>query len=187
MSGGTTVAKHAAVSVRLLGDIRRLIEEARASVAVAVNAGLTLLYWRIGSRINQEVLKGRRGDYGKQILATLSQELARDYGDGFSYTALTRMVKFAECFPGSEIVATLSRQLSWSNFREILPLDKPLQRDFCAEMCRVERWSVRTLGRKIASMLYKRTALSRKPTELAKIELRALREEDRMTQATRVD
>ena len=174
-------AEAPAAADRLLGDIRRLIEDARAAVAVTVNAGLTMLYWRIGHRINQAILKGKRGDYGKQILATLAQELARDYGEGFSYTALTRMVKFAECFPDSEIVATLSRQLSWSHFREILPLDRPLQREFYAEMCRVERWSVRTLRQKIASMLYERTALSRKPAELAKSELQALRDEDRMS------
>ncbi len=166
---------------RLLGDVRQMIEEARGAVAATVNAGLTMLYWRIGSRINQEVLRGERGDYGKQILATLSQELARDYGDGFSYTALTRMVKFAACFPDSEIVATLSRQLSWSHFRELLPLEKPLQREFYAEMCRMERWSVRTLRQKIGSMLYERTALSKKPAELAKLELQSLREEDRMS------
>lgn len=171
----------ATTSIQLLGDIRRMIEESRSAVAATVNVGLTMLYWRIGDRINQEILKGKRADYGKQILATLSQELARDYGDGFSYTALTRMVKFIECFPDAGIVATLSRQLSWSHFRELLPLDKPLQRDFYAEMCRVERWSVRTLRQKIASMLYERTALSKKPAELARLELQTLREEDRLT------
>lgn len=72
---------------KLLGDIRKMIEETRSAVAATVNAGLTMLYWRIGSRIHHEVLKGKRGDYGKQILATLSQELTRDYGEGFSYTA----------------------------------------------------------------------------------------------------
>lgn len=91
------------------------------------------------------------------------------------------MARFAECFPDSEMIATLSRQLSWSHFREILPLEKPLQREFYAEMCRVERWSVRTLRQKIASMLYERTALSKKPDELAELELQGLREEDRMT------
>ncbi len=152
-----------ALSDKLLGDIRSMIDETRAVVASTVNAGLTMLYWRIGSRINQEILKGKRADYGKQILATLSQELIRDYGDGFSYTALTRMVKFAECFPDAEIVATLAQQSGWSHFRELLPLDGSLQRDFYAEMCRLERWSVRTLRQKVASMLYERTALSRKP------------------------
>jgi len=166
------------VSTHLLGDIRQMIEETRGAVAATVNAGLTMLYWRIGSRINQEILKGKRADYGKQILATLSQELTEDYGNGFSYTVLTRMVKFAECFPEAGIVATLSRQLSWSHFRELLPLEKSLQRDFYAEMCRLERWSVRALRRKIGSMLYERTALSKKPAELAKIELQGLREED---------
>jgi predicted nuclease of restriction endonuclease-like (RecB) superfamily len=66
------------------------------------------------------------------------------------------MVRFAEVFPDSEIIATLSQQLSWSHFKELLPLEKPLQRDFYAEMCRVERWSVRTLRQKVDSMLYER-------------------------------
>ncbi|HOZ46559.1 MAG TPA: PDDEXK nuclease domain-containing protein [Candidatus Hydrogenedentes bacterium] len=170
-----------AVSTKLFGDIRVMIEETRSAVAATVNAGLTMLYWRIGGRITEEILGGKRAGYGKQILATLSQELARDYGDGFSYSALTRMIKFTECFPDPEIVATLSRQLSWSHFRELLPLDRPLQREFYAEMCRVERWSVRTLRQKIASMLYERTALSRQPEAVAKAELQKLRDEDRMT------
>ncbi len=89
--------------------------------------------------------------------------------------------RFAEAFPDTQIVATLSRQLSWSHFKEILPFKKPLQRDFYAEMCRLERWSVRTLRKKVDGMLYERTAISKKPEELAKKELTALREEDRLT------
>lgn len=133
----------------LLHDLRAMIEETRAGVAAAVNVGLTMLYWRIGRRIGQETLKGERAEYGKEILATQSQELVRDYGRGFSYSALTRKVRFAEVFPEEQIVATLSRQLSWSHFVVLIPLDQPLQRDFYAEMCRVERWSVRTLRQKI--------------------------------------
>jgi hypothetical protein len=155
----------------LLEDLRRMIEETRQGVAATVNAALTLLYWRVGNRINEEILKGERAEYGAEILATVSQELVRDYGKGFSYSALTRMIKFREAFPDRKIVATLSQTLSWSHFCELLPLGKPLQRDFYAEMCRVERWSVRTLRRKIGSMLYERTALSKKPEELARIEL----------------
>ena len=85
------------------------------------------------------------------------------------------MMKFAEAFPDEEIVATLSHRLSWSHFRELLPLDKPLQREFYAEMCRMEGWSVRTLRGRIDSMLYERTALSRKPEELATQELATLK------------
>jgi len=81
-----------------------MIDNARTLVASAVNAGLTKLYWEIGKRIHQEILKGDRADYGKQILATLSQELSKSYGSGFSYSALTRMVKFYESFQDEKIV-----------------------------------------------------------------------------------
>ena len=82
---------------------------------------------------------------------------------------------------GEHIVATLSQQLGWSHFKEIIPQDDDLKRDFYTEMCRIERWSVRTLRQKISGMLFERTALSRKPAELAKQELLKLREEDKLT------
>jgi len=168
-------------SLPLLEDLRRMIEEVRQGVAATVNAALTMLYWRVGKRINEEILKGERAKYGAEILATVSQELVRDYGKGFSYSALTRMLKFSDVFPDRKIVATLLQTLSWSHFCELLPLERPLQREFYAEMCRIERWSVRTLRQKIGSMLYERTALSKKPEELARIELDALRDEDKLT------
>lgn len=99
-----------------------------------------------------------------------------EFGRGFETSNLSRMVRFAEVFPDREIVATLSQQLSWSHFRELLPLEKPLQREFYLEMCRIEGWSVRTLRGRVDSMLYERTALSRKPDELARQELAVLRE-----------
>ncbi len=166
----------------LLDDIRRLIDEARSTVAVTVNSALTMLYWQVGKRVNAEILKGdQRGDYGKRIIATLSQDLSAQYGQGFTYTALTRMIRFADVFPDEEIVVSLIRQLSWSHFVEIIPITDPLKRDFYAEMCRIERWSVRTLRQKIDSMLYERTAISRKPEELVRQELDVLRDEDRLT------
>lgn len=165
----------------LIGDIRALIEETRSAVAVSVNAGMTLLYWRIGKRICEDILRKERAGYGDEIVATLSRQLTTDYGGGFSEKSLRHMILFSETFPELEIVSTLSRQLSWSHFKEIIYLKQPLQKEFYAEMCRVERWSVRTLRDKIASMLYERTALSRKPEELARTELESLREQDRMT------
>jgi predicted nuclease of restriction endonuclease-like (RecB) superfamily len=119
--------------------------------------------------------------YGEQIVATVSAELTAAYGRGFSRDNLFRMVQFAERFQDRNIVGTLSRQLGWSHFVLLLPFDDALQRDFYAEMCRVERWSVRTLRAKIQSMLFERTALSKKPAELARQELAALRDEDRLT------
>lgn len=165
----------------LISDLQKMIDDARATVSVSVNAGLTFLYWRIGQRLNREILKGKRAGYGKGILATVSQQLTSTYGSGFSYSALTRMIKFSEVFSEQSIVATLSQVLSWSHFRQLLSLDKPFQRDFYAEMCRVERWSVRALRKKIDGMLYERTALSKKSDELIQDELQQLREEDRLS------
>jgi len=149
----------------LLDEIRRLIEETRFTVAIAVNAGMTILYWRIGKRINEDVLNGKRADYGDTIVSTLSRQLLAEYGNGFSDKSIRHMMKFAESFSDSQIVSTLSRQLSWSHFKEIIYLKQPLQKDFYAEMCRIERWSVRKLRKEIDSMLYERTALSKKTGE----------------------
>ena len=165
----------------LLGDIRQLIDAARLRLAAAVNSELTRLYWRIGQRIHTRVLAGKRAEYGKEILPALSVALVRDYGRGFTEKNLRRMVQFAGVFPDEKIVVTLSRQLGWSHFVELIPLKLPLQREYYAEMCRVERWSVRTLRERIDSMLYERTALSRKPDALITQELAALRDTERMS------
>ena len=165
----------------LAADIRRLINVARQQVAQAVNAGLTTLYWQIGTRIRQDILKERRAEYGAEIVATLSRQLVPEFGRGFEEKNLRRMVQFAEVFPDAEIVATLRRQLGWSHFKEIIPLKNDLQRDFYAEMCRMERWSVRALRQKIGGMFFERSALSKKPDQIIRQELDALQAEDRLT------
>lgn len=177
----TKPAELAGVPNQLLGDIRKMIEETRSAVASAVNAGLTMLYWQIGRRLGQEILRNARAQYGAQIVSALARQLTTEYGRGFSEKSLRHMIRFAEAFPDGRIVSSLMRQLSWTHFLAIIYLPEPLQREFYAEICRVERWSTRTLQKKIASMLYERTALSRKPAQLAQRELQALREEDRMT------
>ncbi|MBX9799506.1 MAG: hypothetical protein K2Y13_08610 [Burkholderiaceae bacterium] len=91
----------------LLGDIRALIEASRQRVASTVNAELTLLFWQIGQRIHTEVLAGQRAGYGEEILPTLAEQLAHDYGRGFGEKNLRRMVKFAATFREEPIVATI--------------------------------------------------------------------------------
>jgi predicted nuclease of restriction endonuclease-like (RecB) superfamily len=171
----------AALADGLLEEVRGLIREARQQTALMVNAGLTLLYWRVGDRIRRETLKEGRAEYGAEIVRTLSAQLEMEFGRGFGEKNLRRMVQFAELFSDPQIVATLSRQLGWSHFKEIFPLTDPLKRDFYAEMCRIERWSVRALRSRIDSMLYERTALSKKPAKLIEQDLKALREEDRLS------
>jgi predicted nuclease of restriction endonuclease-like (RecB) superfamily len=111
----------------------------------------------------------------------VSAQLIKEFGAGFSEKNLRRMVQFTEAFPNEQIVVTLSRQLGWSHFVAIIPLDDDLKRDFYAEMCRIERWSVRTLRQKIGGMLFERTALSKKPEKLIRHELDRLRTEDKLT------
>ena len=166
---------------RLLGDIRALIEAAREQTARAVNSALVGLYWHIGKRIHEDILQEKRADYGERIVQALSAQLAAEYGRGYGRRNLFQMIRFAEVFPDGEIVATLSRELSWSHFVELIPLEAPLKREFYAEMCRIERWTTRTLRHKIGHLLYERTAVSKKPEELIVQDLAALRDEDRMT------
>jgi len=165
----------------LLGDLQSLIESARIRVAVGVNAEMVMLYWNIGTRIRRDILGKERATYGKTIVVTVAQQLTQVYGAGFSRANLFSMIRFAELYCEVKIVQTLSGKLSWSHFVELIKIDDPLQRDFYTEMCRLERWSVRTLQAKIQGMLFERTALSKKPEELARKELAALRDEDLMT------
>ena len=172
------MAKTTPSSERLLIDIRALIESTRARVAQTVNAGLVLLYWSIGNRINRELLHGDRAAYGGKIIRTLSDTLTPQYGQGFGHRNLFRMVAFSTLFPNPKIVSTLSTQLGWSHFLEILQFKDSNRREFYTEMCRIERWSVRALRQKIRGLLFERTALSKKPAKLIELELTRLRRED---------
>jgi predicted nuclease of restriction endonuclease-like (RecB) superfamily len=165
----------------LLTEIRALIAAARRQTTITVNMAVTLLYWRIGQRIHLVMLGSKRATYGEQIVATLSRELVAEFGRGYAEKNLRRMMQFAEAFPDEEIVATLSRQLSWSHVKELLPLTRSFQREFYAEMSRIEGWSVRTLRERIDSMLYERTALSKQPEGLIKQELAILRSKGEIT------
>ncbi|MCL2831252.1 MAG: PDDEXK nuclease domain-containing protein [Betaproteobacteria bacterium] len=159
----------------LLTELRGLIESARQHVAQTANATLTMLYWHVGHRIRREVLKDQRAEYGEQIVSTLSTQLVNDYGQGFGAKNLARMIQFAEVFPDEEIVVSLSRQLSWTHFIALIPLKQPLEREFYAEMCRVERWSVRILRERIGSQLYLRTAIAKQPEAVVQAEISHLR------------
>lgn len=165
----------------LLADVRGLIIAAREGVARAVNSGLVLLYWEIGRRIRQDILRQKRAEYGAEIVQALSAQLSAEFGRGFSRRNLFNMIRFAEVCPDSEIVQALTAQLGWTHWSLIIYLDDPLKRDFYAEMCRVERWNTRTLERKIQSMLFERTALSKKPATLIRQELEGLKSHDRLT------
>ena len=170
--------KEVTLQESLITDLRTLINEARNKVALIVNTEITLLYWHIGKRINEEVLGNQRAEYGKQIVSTVSTQLTKEYGRGFELRNLRRMMQFAELFPDFQIVTTASRQLSWSHFIELLSIKNGLGREFYLTMAASENWSIRTLRNKIDSMLYERTAISSKPEEVIKTELANLRDNE---------
>ena len=163
------------IQTSFIREIRELISEARLQTASAVNMALTSLYWKIGNRISSEMLRMERAGYGEKIISTLSKQLVDEYGNSFSLKNLHRMVQFYNVFPDETIVVSLIRQLSWTHFLVLIPLKEELKREFYIELCKLELWSVRTLRQKIDSMLYERTALSKKPDELITYELGQLK------------
>ncbi len=158
----------------LFNEIQALIDSSRQRAAVAVNAELTMLYWQVGNRIRIELLKGERAEYGKQVLPNLARQLTGQFGRGWTQRNLANMVRFSECFPDQEILYALRAKLSWTHFRLLIGIDDPLKRDFYSQMAQIEKWSTRLLSERIDSMLFERTALSKKPEETIRLELEAL-------------
>jgi len=165
----------------LVGEIKTLIEESRRQVAVTVNAAMTTLYWQIGRRINQEVLKEQRAEYGRQIVVSLARQLETEYGKGWSEKQLRHCLRFAETFPDEEIVSALRRQLSWTHIKTLMYIDDELKRSFYIEMCKLEKWGTRILQERVNSLLYERTAISKKPEETIKNELDQLGQNGQVT------
>jgi predicted nuclease of restriction endonuclease-like (RecB) superfamily len=148
------------VGQTLLGDLSVLIEQSRNLVVVHANSVITMLFWNVGKRINEDILQNKRAEYGKQIVSTLATQLVEKYGSNFEKTNLTRMMKFAEKFPDLEIVAPLAQQLSWSHFRELIPLKDEKARLYYAHEAADRRWGKRELHQSIERREYERTEIA---------------------------
>jgi predicted nuclease of restriction endonuclease-like (RecB) superfamily len=167
-------------NLQLLGQIKLMIEESRQHAVVAVNSTITALYWHVGNTINRDIMQNSRADYGKQIVATLSRQLILEYGKGWGEKQLRQCMQFAESFPDEQIVYALRIQLSWTQIRMIMFINDPLKREFYIEMCKLEKWSSRQLQERIQSMLYERTAISKKPELTIKNDLDRLKTEQQI-------
>ncbi|MEJ0103742.1 MAG: PDDEXK nuclease domain-containing protein [Bacteroidota bacterium] len=144
----------------LFNELSQLIEQGQQQVVAQVNSGLTILFWHIGNRINQNILQNKRADYGKQIVVTLSRQLTEKYGRNFEEKNLRRMLQFAEQFTDEEIVVTLSRQLSWSHFLVLIPLKDAQSKLFYAKAATIQGLGVRDLRKQIANKEFERTAIA---------------------------
>lgn len=126
-------------------EINAFIRQKKSNAKKAVNDAMISLYWGIGKKLTEEITGEHKPEYGKRVVNEISTRLAREYRSGFDKTSISRMIKFYQQFPDFEKVATLSQQLMWSHFVEILPIQDELKRDFYVTMCMNESWSVRTL------------------------------------------
>ena len=165
----------------ILNSIIDLIDSTRQKVAVTVNQELTLLYWKIGKNINDDVLNKNRADYGKKLVLGLSQELSNRYGTGFNKRNLHSFIKLNTVFQDITIVHTVCAQLSWSHIRTLIYIENSIKREFYLQMCVHERWSVRVLLERIDSMLFERTAISKKPEQTIINELKVLETEKKIS------
>ncbi len=175
-----TQAEH---SKAFISEISQLIYSSKQRMTVAVNAELTLLYWYIGKRINDYILQGERAEYGQEVVKNLARSLTEQFGKGWSKRHLNYTMQFAAIFPDLEIVHALRAQLSWTHFKQIIHIDDPIKREFYATMAAQERWSTRTLEDRIGSLLFERTAISKKPDETIVQELTLLREKGEYNQS----
>ncbi len=161
----------------LFPGIVQLIERSRQKAAVFLNAETTLLYWSIGQFINENLKENNRLEYGAKILATLSQQLSKKYGKGYSYSALTRMCKVANTVDKLNI-ATLSQKLSWSHLIELATISDDLKREYYMLLSAQSQWGVRELREQVDKMLYERTALAKLPVIEIKKRLQNLKNQN---------
>lgn len=168
-------------ALNLGNELKKLIEQSRQNVALTVNAEITWLYWQVGKRINDEILGNERAEYGKQIVLTLSKQLVAEFGKGWGEKHLRHCLRFAETFQDEAIVSALRRQLTWTHIKTLIYVDDDLKRAFYTEICKMERWSTRTLEERIDSMLYERTAISKKPEETIINDLALLQTEQKIS------
>lgn len=154
------------ISDHLYEGVAEIIDNAKKQVAVYVNAHSSLTFWSVGKYIIEDLNYQTYSAYGQKILATLSQRLMARYGKGFTYSALTRMMKVARLYNDYEMFATLSQTLTWSHFLELITIEDDTKRLYYQQMGIAEHWSVKQLRNKQDEMAYERSLLAVKPGDV---------------------
>ncbi len=154
------------ISDHLYDGVTEIIDNSKKQVAVYVNAHSSMTFWNVGKYIIEDLNYQTYSAYGQKILATLSQRLMSRYGKGFTYSALTRMMKVARIYNDPEMFATLSQTLTWSHFLELITIEDDTKRLFYQQMGIAEHWSVKQLRNKQDEMAYERSLLAVKPDDM---------------------
>lgn len=142
----------------IISEIKQILLSARENVARMVNNELLFANWNIGKIIVENEQGGsEKAGYGKQLLKSLSKELTRELGKGFSVSNLQYMRRFYLVYPNQQ---TLSVKLSWSHYCELLNISDKNARSFYEQEALNSNWSVRELKRQIDTSLFERLLLS---------------------------
>jgi len=166
---------------KLFIEISWLIEDSRKRVAIAVNSEIAVLNWNIGKSVREEILRSQRAEYGEMVISSLSKKLTQSLGPGWSKGQLYNCLRAAERIPTLDKIQSISEGLSWSHVRTLIHLKDEIKMDFYAALCRKEKWSSRILNERIDSMLFERTALSKRPEKLLKKEIELLKSDGTVT------
>lgn len=145
---------------KLFDELSSLIEQGKQKLAYAANSALTLLFWHLGKRINEEVLHNERAEYGKRIIEIVSVQLENKYGRNFNEKNIRRMVRFSQDFSDYNILPTLSAKLSWSHFIELFPLKSTEAKLYYAQKAAEEAWGIRELRNQIARKSFERKEIA---------------------------
>ena len=105
-------------------------------------------YYNVGKLLSEA---GKH--YGEGIIKEYSDKLTKEFGKGFTFTSLTRMKKF---FFLIEKLATLSQQLSYGHYVELLPIKKIEKIKYYITICEQNNLSVRQLREHIKNKEYER-------------------------------
>ena len=161
------------INNNLVVQIKSLLEASRQRVALEVNTTLLQTYWKIGKIIaDDDALHSGDLGYERQSLRQLSRELTSEFGKGFSRSNLSNM---RQLYLTHKDVQTLSGQLSWSHYCELLSISDEQRRSFYEKEAVNSAWSVRELRRQIESSLFERLILSSGEVNKEKVLSLALR------------
>ncbi len=172
------------ISQEFLYSVGTLIENARTNAKAAIDLSMVYAYFEVGRMIVEEEQKGeKRAEYGKQVIARLSEYLKEHFGKGFSVTNLKQMRQFYKIYCADQIGQKLSDQfpnlptvstgrkfvLGWSHYLKLMRIENVDERHFYEIEAAENHWGIKELQRQFDTALYQRLALSRDKEEIKKL------------------
>ncbi len=172
------------ISQEFLYSVGTLIENARTNAKAAIDLSMVYAYFEVGRMIVEEEQKGEeRAEYGKQVIARLSEYLKEHFGKGFSVTNLKQMRQFYKIYSADQIGQKLSDQfpnlptvstgrkfvLGWSHYLKLMRIENVDERHFYEIEAAENHWGIKELQRQFDTALYQRLALSKNKEEIKKL------------------